>query len=225
MATSASHIATEAPNTANTRRGCVKLPSPSTKFDADRATRVCHRGGRRLVARQTHAFGPVRVPRSDRDEHDAERRPGREGDPRQQQRPSLSEEDGPEDDRGCEYDAVEKTLREQRPRGHECRDVRQLAHRLDPDQVTTPRRQDVVGAAPHGHGGEERAQRNAVTRAVQKDAPAQGHEDDVHEDETERSDDRQAGKLSDLAPRLPQVHLAEKEKQEGCGRSRSDHET
>src|ERR687888_116265 len=114
MATSASRIPAEVAKTRKTRLRPRKAPSPSTKWAAARAARVCQRGGS--------------------DEGDTKGRAGRERDAGQEDRPALAEHEGAEQDPDREDDAVQQALGEERPgddeRGHVL-----LADGLDPQQV------------------------------------------------------------------------------------------
>ena len=61
-----------------------------------------------------------------------------------------------------------------------------------------------------------------VARALEEVAPADGHDEDVGDDEPERRDHRPARQRGDLPPGLAEVDLAQEEPEERAGRGRAD---
>ena len=158
-------------------------------------------GGSR--ARQTSRSARSGRARRERDEHDAERRPGRERDPGEERHAACSDPERAEQDEGREDDAVEQALGEERPRRDERRHVRDLAHRLDPEQVAAAGRDDVVRRPPDRDRREELPERDAVAGSFEQVAPAEGHDGDVdeHEARSPRRSSRSGASPSAPTPR------------------------
>jgi hypothetical protein len=129
----------------------------------------------------------------------------------------VPDEERPQQDPRGQNDAVQESLREQRPGGDEGGNLA-LAHRLDAQEVAAAGGNDVVGAAADGDRGEELAGGACVARASQEIAPAQRHEDDVREDQPDRSEKRPRRKRGHFAPCLAEIDLAQEEPEESAGR-------
>ena len=150
------------------------------------------------------------------DEHDPEGRPGGERDAGQEHRPSLADGERAEEDPRGEDDAVEQPLGEERPGGDEDRDLT-LAQRLDAEEVTAARGENVVRAAAHRDGREQLPEAEPVPRALEEVAPADGHDGHVRDNQGDCRDHRPRGQRHDLAPGLAEVDLAQEEPEERPG--------
>ena len=97
MATSASHMAAEVPKIATSR---LRPRNAQTVDEMRGRAREARVPARRQPSGRLpgEALGPVRVAGSQRDEHHAEGRAGREGDAGQEHRPALADRERPEED-------------------------------------------------------------------------------------------------------------------------------
>ena len=118
-----------------------------------------------------------------RDEEHAERRPAREADAGVEDGSAFADHERAEEDPDREHDPVEEALGEERPGCHERGHVL-LAQRLDAQEVAAAGGEEVVRRPTDRDGGEELALADGVARAGEKVFPAEGHEEDVAEDET-----------------------------------------
>jgi hypothetical protein len=157
-------------------------------------------------------------------EEDAEGGARAERDPGQEYGAPFADQERAEDDPDRQDDAVEEALGEERPGAHEHRHVA-LAQRLDPEQVASARREDVVRAAADCDRREELALVHGVARAGQQVLPAQRHEEDVGPDETEGGGQRPGGERRHRLPRLGEVDLAQEEDEKGNGGRGADQES